>query len=121
MGIKLIERRDIKSIGIMRHCKIDNSNRFQSPMVLCKLALFIMDAYKAQTTKSAKHFVLASFNDKSNSYTVVGIPAKRYVGDVQKSPFYQSFEEARQRVKANAKIVFFEGHVIQIHKDHYTD
>ena len=121
MGIKLIERRDIKSIGIMRHCKIDNSNRFQSPMVLCKLALFIMDAYKAQTTKNAKHFVLASYNDKSNSYTVVGIPAKRYVGDVQKSPFYQSFEEARQRVKANAKIVFFEGHVIQIHKDHFTD
>jgi len=121
MGIKLIERRDIKSIGIMRHCRIDHSNRFQSPMVLSKLALFIMDAYKAQTTKSPKHFVLASFNDKSNSYTVVGIPAKRYVGDVQKSPFYQAFEEARQRVKANAKIVFFEGHVIQIHKDHFTD
>ena len=121
MGIRLIEKKDIKPIGIMRYCKIENSNNFQSPMLLCKLALFIMDAYRAQTTKNAKHFVLASYNDKSNSYTVVGIPAKRYIGDVNKSPFYNSFEEARKRVNANAKIVFFEGHVIQIHKDHFTE
>lgn len=122
MGIKLLEKRAIKPFGPMRCCKIENSNNFQSPMLLCKLALFIMDAYKAQTgRKSAKHFVLASYNDKSNSYTVVGIPAKRYIGDVQKSPFYNAFEEARRRVNANAKIVFFEGHVIQIHKDHFKD
>lgn len=122
MGIKLLEKRAIKPFGPMRCCKIENSNNFQSPMLLCKLALFIMDAYKAQTAKrSAKHFVLASYNDKSNSFTVVGIPAKRYIGDVQKSPFYNAFEEARQRVNANAKIVFFEGHVIQIHKDHFKD
>jgi len=121
MAIKLIERRDIKSVGILRHCRIDHQNRFQSPLLISKLALFIMDAFKAQTSKQAKHFVLASYNQRSNSYTVVGIPAKRYVGDVQRSPFYRAFEEARLRVKAMAKIVFFEGHVIQIHKDHYTD
>jgi len=121
MGIKLIEKRDITTIGIMRWCKIENSNKFQSPMLLCKLALFIMDAYRAQTTKNAKHFVLASYNDKCNSYTVVGVPAKRYIGDVNKSPFYNAFEEARKRVNATAKIVFFEGHVIQIHKDHFTE
>jgi len=120
-GIKLIEKRDIKTMGVMRYCKIENSNNFQSPMLLCKLGLFIMDAFRAQTTKNAKHFVLASFNDKSNSYTVVGIPAKRYIGDVNKSPFYNAFEESRKRVKANAKIVFFEGHVIQIHKDDFTE
>ena len=121
MGITLIEKKAIKPIGCMRYCKIENSNNFQSPMLLCKLALFIMDAYRAHTTKNAKHFVLASYNDKSNSYTVVGIPAKKYIGDVNKSPFYNSFEQARQRVNANAKIVFFEGHVIQIHKDHFTE
>ncbi len=38
-----------------------------------------------------------------------------------KIPFYTSFEEARKRVNANAKIVFFEGHVIPIHKDNFTD
>jgi len=122
MGIKLLEKKAIKPFGPMRCCKIEHSNRFQSPMLLCKLALFIIDAYKAKyTSRTAKHFVLASYNDKSNSFTVVGIPAKRYIGDVQKSPFYNAFEEARQRVNANAKIVFFEGHVIQIHKDHFKD
>eukprot|EP00483_Globobulimina_turgida_P011596 UN11618 len=80
MGIRLIEKRTIKTLGIMRYCCIENSNKFQSPMLLCKLALFIMDAFRAQTNKNAKHFVLASFNDKLNSYTVVGIPAKKYIG-----------------------------------------
>merc|ERR1712228_185415 len=119
-AIKLAKERqtDIANMGIRL---IENSNNFQSPMLLCKLALFVMNAYAAQTNKNAKHFVLASFNDKSNSYTVVGIPAKRYIGDVNKSPFYTAFEEARQRVNAKAKIVFFDGAVIQIHKDHFTE
>eukprot|EP01084_Bolivina_argentea_P104208 186603_1 len=128
MGIRLMEKRCIKTIGITRYCCIDNTNnsmnsnnKFQSPMLLCKLGLFIMDAYRAQTNKKSKHFILASYNDKLNNYTVVGIPAKKYIGDVNRSPFYTSFEEARKRVNANAKIVFFEGHVIQIHKDHFTD
>jgi len=121
MGIRLIEKRDIKTLGIMRYCTIENSNSFQSPMLLCKLALFVMNAYAAQTSKNAKHFVLASFNDKSNSYTVVGIPAKRYIGDVNKSPFCTAFEDARKRVNAKAKIVFFDGAVIQIHKDNFTE
>uniref|UniRef100_A0A7S0TED4 Cell division control protein 45 n=1 Tax=Elphidium margaritaceum TaxID=933848 RepID=A0A7S0TED4_9EUKA len=121
MGIRLIEKRDIHTMTVMRWCKIENYNIFQSPMLLCKLAIFVMDAFRIQTTKAPKHFVLASFNDKSNSYTVVGLPAKREYGDVQKSPFYNAFEEARKRVNATAKIVFFEGHVIQIHKNHFME
>eukprot|EP01083_Nonionella_stella_P198536 728832_1 len=45
MGIRLMEQRAIKTHGIMRWCQIQNVNKFQSPILLCKLALFIMDAF----------------------------------------------------------------------------
>ncbi len=60
-------------------------------IILCLWFLLKMDTYRAQTNKGPKHFMLASYNDKLNNYTVVGIPAKKYIGDVDKNSILYKF------------------------------
>jgi len=87
------------------------------------LALFIVDAYRLHYKRAKpsppKAFVLASFNDRRNTYIVVGIPPKEHIDDIRKSPFAIAFKESAQEVKARVHHDSFDGGAIEVQKDDF--
>ena len=128
-GIDILERKQIKTLDILKIVRLDDKNDFQTVMSLRSLALFIIDSFaeyrasrgKVSNKGSSRAFVLASYLDKTQSYLVMGIPAKAHRGDVQKSIFGRAFADTAKKIHARFAAELFDGSCIEIKKEDFND
>lgn len=120
MGTGLIDKQQVRTYPYMRCATIEQKSNFTTPLSLCKLAMFVVDAY-ACTRKnySPKPFVLAALIDGSNSYLVAGIRSRGASEKGGKNSFNKAFKAAAQDVDARFRHDGFEGSVIEIQRDDF--
>lgn len=117
-GCGLIEKDEIRTYPYLRCATINQKSNFTTPLALCKLALFTVDAF-ACTRKNyvPKPFVLAALIDANNSYLVAGVPSRRAHENKSQSCFNKAFRAAVTEVKARFRHDGFEASVIEVQRD----
>jgi len=118
MGTGLIDKQQVRTYPYIRTATIEQKSNFTTPLSLCKLALFVVDAF-ACTRKNyvAKPFILAALVDANNSYLVAGVPPRRAHEQRPRNCFSKAFREAADSVGARYRHDGFEASVIEIQTD----
>lgn len=121
-GVALITNKRIVSSGPFRYAIIEDSPDqalFCHPLILSKLALFLVDALVTSIRKPAKPLVLACYNPDEACFLVVGVPGPSSLGSSDRilNPFGTAFRQAADQTKSRYKHDSFETSVMQVQKD----
>ncbi|SCZ87820.1 BZ3500_MvSof-1268-A1-R1_Chr2-3g05288 [Microbotryum saponariae] len=127
-GGYILEKQSIQSLRAFRFAVIKEGPDlavFRHPSTLLRLAVWLVDAVRdlvASKTATGKRpkplpFVLASLNEASDAFLVVGIVGAPEYGDVKKNAFGMAFERAAHASGASTRHNAFEASVIEVRKD----
>ncbi|KAL5477053.1 hypothetical protein EMCRGX_G023795 [Ephydatia muelleri] len=91
-----------------------HSKGFSKPMLLCKLARFLREAWLSMNKRArGLPFILsAPLGDSQGNCIVVGVPP--HSDDTRKSEFARAFLHASDRIQARASFDHFDGSVMMI-------
>ncbi|KAF5372863.1 hypothetical protein D9758_001652 [Tetrapyrgos nigripes] len=128
-GTSILDKQEIKTMRSHRVVVMKQGpdlQLFSHPGVLSRLALWLVDALRdrlnnmnANTRMKRKSlpFVVACFNEPSNSFVVVGVMAAMDFGDVRKNEFGLAFLDAKERCNARTRHSSFDTSVLEINHD----
>ncbi|KAF9001890.1 CDC45 family [Cyathus striatus] len=125
-GTSIIEKQDIRTMRNHRVVILTQGPDlalFAHPGVLSRLALWLVDALRDRipgsnvSTRSKRQslpFVVASLDENTGKYIVVGVMAALDFGDVRKNEFGVAFLDARDRCNAVIRHASFDTTVLEI-------
>lgn len=95
----------------------DQFHVFAKPLVLTKLANFLMDMHRENgkwTGAKSRPLILLAEKPRSNTYMVVGYEYPEEAGNVVKNKFGQNFEEAARSMKGTFWFDSFDSNVVEV-------
>tara|TARA_R110002050_G_scaffold12495_2_gene40988 strand:+ start:823 stop:1755 length:933 start_codon:yes stop_codon:yes gene_type:complete len=123
---ELIKKKVIIRSGPFRYCylthreanSIHDLSLFQHPVVLTKLANFIMEKHEQEVSskkRSRKPFLIAAQNESKDKYLVVGVSAAG--SSKRKNTFGNYFQEAVEKTGAEIVVHMFDRSVVEVRAD----
>ncbi|GAA99765.1 uncharacterized protein L969DRAFT_95680 [Mixia osmundae IAM 14324] len=132
-GTSLLEKKAIKSLTDFRLATISEGpdlSVFSHPATLSRLAVWLIDAIRDLMQQARPNagkggikslpFILASLDERSDAYLVVGMTGAANFDNVKKNKFGRAFEDAAELSGATVQHDGFESSVIQVPRDDLT-
>eukprot|EP00002_Diphylleia_rotans_P004337 TRINITY_DN13166_c0_g1_i1.p1 TRINITY_DN13166_c0_g1~~TRINITY_DN13166_c0_g1_i1.p1 ORF type:complete len:738 (+),score=192.94 TRINITY_DN13166_c0_g1_i1:43-2256(+) len=118
-GMLLLEKKAVVTAYAFRYAFLHDCRDlelFSHPLILAKLAHFLMDVHQ-HNKKSSKALVLAALLKSKQSYLVIGAQCAPQIGGVIKNEFGQAFRSAAELTNAQVKHDGFDSSTILVAKD----
>ena len=127
VGNGLIEKKEIKPTPNFRYCILENSylrdtQLFNYPLALVKLAHFIMLAYKGRNTKSRQlPLVISVKNSQKKSCLVIAVMGANRDSETSRNDFNKRFKRAADKCNLKCNHDSFDTAMIEMRSQDWQE